>query len=277
MLKTFFAGLFVALLSSTALGASDQPSETARVGLQHMSAKYILRIGGIRIGKFYLSASIDETSYDSAFAIKAEGLAKFILKSSSSAKASGQHVSRALQPDVYQRTKLKGAKNKTVRVAYEDGVVDSVSFDPPRTKPLKYKVPEKIRRNTVDPVTAMIQILAPVSGTPCDRSFEVFDGKKRFDFVLEPLEAGTEPMGPAPDGAENMVACRAQFVRIAGFKPQDMKKPPQPPFDCWFIKVDGSPYWKAVRITTKSDFGTVIINNSNFEVGAGKIAQAEVQ
>ena len=278
MRKVLIAGLFAAIIPVAAsLADSNNNSADTMPPSHEIEAKFVITIGGLKVGKLYFSATLDEGTYDSRVTLKAKGMAGLFVKANVDATTKGSHAQHAFQPVRYQRTQHKRKGPKTVKVDYSNGTPETIVFDPARARPLKYPVSEENRRDTLDPVTAILQIIAPSEGSPCDRSYEVFDGKKRYDFHLEPLEAGEEPMGPAPDGADNMIVCRAYYVRVDGFNPKDLKELPPPPIDGWFTKLEGGLYWKLERLATQTDFGVAILTTDRFIIREPDIKKAEVQ
>lgn len=278
MRRLLLAGLITAafpLGHASAEANLDNP--VANSSGEKITAKFVLRIGGLKVGKLSLSATIKNATYDSLVTMKAKGMAGLFVKANVEASSQGRHASNALQPDYYQRIQHKRKGPKFVSVTYKNGVPEKVDFDPPRPTAPTYGVSEENRRNTLDPVTAMLQMITPAENSPCERSYAVFDGKKRYDFHLEPLEPGEETMGPAPDNADNMIVCRGYYVRVDGFKPKDMKKLPLPPIDGWFTKMEGGRYWKPERFVTQTSLGTAILTTSRFEIGEAEVEKAQIQ
>ena len=117
-------------------------------------------------------------------------------------------------------------------------------------------VPNDMRRNTIDPLSAALRAAYSAKTREdrlsCEDSIPVFDGRRRYDLVFK--DAGTEVIdGPYYDGVARK--CLASIRRIVGFS-RDPFLPRSKDLEggeIWFA--DLVPGWPPVPVRFKTDVG----------------------
>jgi len=137
-------------------------------------------------------------------------------------------------------------------------------------------VPE--RRGALDPMTALLQMLANVSmQDSCNMTVKVFDGKRRFD--ITGMDAGYESIDSNSYGMfkGKARACDAAFKMIAGewkdrkptrFWQKSETEAGRAPFHIWLARVAPELPELPVRLETGSVYGLVVINLAKWRYAA---------
>ncbi|MEM9726221.1 MAG: DUF3108 domain-containing protein, partial [Pseudomonadota bacterium] len=193
---------------------------------------YKFYVGGVLIGKAWMSTSFADGRYRSQGSVETDGVAGWFVSATVVATADG-----AMGDDQPTPVKLDvtGVTDKTpwrMSIDYDGGAPTGVFSEPPfREKP--YEIDPRRQGGALDPVSAVIATLTPMKGSGCDRVIPIFDGRKRYDIVIGPeIERGVSRKGFP------MVECEARWRRVGGFKGNQMNKP-DVPFTARFERRDG--------------------------------------
>ena len=233
--------ILVTLLAAApaAASASFQPRPVSTI--------YDLYLGGIKAGEMTFDAAYDGADYTATSVLRTAGVVGFFYKASFEAETRGRLSGAALAPDRFAAASRMKSKEQYVEMHYKAGRPARIAAEPAFIpKPWEIEPTEQL--GTLDPITAALSALSPAPmGEVCNRSVEVFDGRRRYAVDLGPME---------PDG--NRMRCPATYRRIAGFKPKMMKKQAEFPFNVWFEqRPDGLAQF--VRAAGESMFGLAVI------------------
>ncbi|MDR3448328.1 MAG: DUF3108 domain-containing protein [Alphaproteobacteria bacterium] len=145
-------------------------------------------------------------------------------------------------------------------------------FDPPNTDQNREIVTTEQSRHSLDPVTALLQMLAHVAvDGSCAIPVPVFDGKRRFDITGR--DAGFEETDSEDYGVYSGKArlCAADFKMISGewkdgeharFWKKTETEPGREPFRIWLASVDKGLPEIPVRMESGSIAGLVVVHLS---------------
>lgn len=236
------SGGFTVFLMAAALAAPAGANE--RVPLNTI---YDFYLGGIRAGELTIDAEYDGEAYRARSNLRTAGIVGAIYKASFEAATEGAVSETGLAPRRFTADSRMRAKEQSVEMLYANGGPREVRAQP-AFQPKPWEIPPEEQSGTIDPITAALSALAPVPrAAVCNRSVEVFDGRRRYAIDLGQ---------PEPDG--DRLKCSALYRRIAGFKPKMMKKHPEFPFEVWFAeRPDGRAHF--VRAAGTSMFGLAVI------------------
>jgi hypothetical protein len=134
-------------------------------------------------------------------------------------------------------------------------------------------VPPELQRGTVDTLTALAALVRQAATTGrCDGRAQVFDGRRRSDFVA--TTAGTETLAPNRWSNFSGPALRCSFEgrQVAGFwKEQDREEASKPRGGtAWFASPGPGLPIIPVRIEAESAWGTVYVHMTR--AGPGTLA-----
>ena len=147
-------------------------------------------------------------------------------------------------------------------------------FDPPSHDENRETVTTDERRGALDPITALLQMLAHVAvNKDCDVKVSVFDGKRLFD--VSGTDAGQDVIDEGDYGVFKGTArlCDAGFKMVAGewqdrkpsrFWQKNDTEAGRDPFRIWMASIDPNLPEMPVRLESGSVFGLIIIHLSHW-------------
>ena len=265
LLRAMLAALGVLALSGFAHAAED------RIGLG-----YVMNVGGFRVGDLSVEAKLTAERYHAGIQMNSRGLIGALYEAQVDATANGlRSADGTLRPTRFERTLNDGGAPEILRIGFAGDLPVAVEREPDEGEDIFRMGPED-RRASLDPASALVALIMPAGGDPCSRRIPVFDGKRRYDFVLAPLDPDAPSAGATPSDTEGLVACRAQYERMAGFSAKQMAKDPIPPIDAWFRPVADGRYYVPVMVTGRTPVGVAVLKNTRLDVGpATRAASAD--
>lgn len=151
-----------------------------------------------------------------------------------------------------------------MRIEFANGAVSDVSLSPTkRPNPKNIPVTTEQLRGVLDPMTGAFLRMRPdlprADPRVCDETIPVFDGKLRFDIVLEPKQQ-VQVKGDAPDGYSGPAAvCGVKFVPISGYRPGDRAvnymSSHSDAIEIWLVPLPGTALYLPYRISIPTAFG----------------------
>lgn len=207
--KTRVAGAALAL-AATLAGAGAQATTEERL-------VYDLYLGGLKGAELAFEARLDGAAYAARGEFRTAGLvgavydAFFIAESEGALSPDG-----VLLPARFRAESGLGSDDRVVEMPFQGPAPEAVRADPP-FDPKPWQVDPRAMTGAQDPVTAALGALLPAArlGALCGRSFDVFDGRKRYTVSLDAAR---------PDGPSGEKVCEGSYVRTAGFKPKMMAR-----------------------------------------------------
>ena len=203
-----------ASISTTAPAAAE--GWPARV-----SATFQVEFGGVDVGTFDFKSSTTGGSY----VVTGNGNLSLLfgaLKWTGVGEASGKLGTEGIHPLSFASSYKSTAKAGGTRMTYTGDTISSVLHDPPKG-PKEGTVPVLPQHlmNVLDPMSAVLAMSKGSSGNPCSRRIPVYDGRARFDLILQPR--GTVQLSEIkPSGQPGTgYVCRIKYVPIAGHKADD--------------------------------------------------------
>lgn len=240
--RRFLANVLFGLAAAgAAAGASERTPPVDSV-----SAVYDLNVGGLGAGELTLEATIGEERYRARAAVTTTGIVGVFIDQSWRGVTRGEVQGERLRP-VHYSSQYEGDEGKQAReVRYEAG--RPVSVHPrPKEETRPWSIDAEDQAGTVDPVTAILSLLAPArEGAACDRRIVAYDGKHRFAFELD--RARRRAGG---------IRCPGAYVRLAGYKPEKMEDARRP--FTLFLERGEDGLLEVARIESDTLFGTAVL------------------
>ncbi|TAD89962.1 MAG: DUF3108 domain-containing protein [Alphaproteobacteria bacterium] len=258
-----FRTLAIALMVSAGL-----PSLARAAVIAH----YDVYVGGVRALQMQAALGMDEGSYSLQLTARTHGFAEWLLGWRSRvistgllerpASARGAEDRAGVRPSRHSLEALFRGSLRTVRLDWT-GTTVSVSATPPIEEDNRDPVPDALRVNAVDPLTAtVIALRAVAERQACQQDIPVFDGRRRFDAVLQ---TGTRPTLPANsyssfEGAA--VHCTLRINRIAGYSRSENNfnraEDRDRSIDIWFAPVATGAVPVPVRVEVELSMGAIV-------------------
>lgn len=184
------------------------------------------------------------------------------------ASTQGRREGNRLIPIRLTHQNMDGKKNRKTIVTWgKDDVVTEATpeyggwGDPPATLAQKLEA--------TDPMTALAKLT--VSGlspeAACNQTLHVFDGKQRYDLVMNPIGPDHLSKGESPALPGTAFKCRLIYKEVAGFKKKDNPKEDKfrAPITIWLSPI-GSDRYVISRLRADVGFGTATIKITRLEI-----------
>jgi len=222
----FAAAIFVAApgaqASEAAAKAVDEAVVAVPVDGRTVKLRYDIFVGGVYASGADFTIALAPSSYDVAIRFAIDGWASRLVEGSMSAYSRGNLIEKGVQPVEAGSASKWNRKERLITLRYSaDGGVELAKAVPPVGDGGK-GVPDEHRRNTFDLSSAILALVKGFEkGGNCNGTQPVFDGRKRYDLVVEDLGADTLDRnrysmfhGPAH-------ACKVSWERITRFDPDE--------------------------------------------------------
>lgn len=187
ILRASLAGLAViAVLGGTATAGTRE----AAPGKRDVDLHYAIYFGGMQVLKLDIGLALDGARYDVKAAMKTRGFVARMFPWSMRANSKGRFDSARVRPqEAYSENTWRGKKG-WVSLSFDDRGPRVVSAKPERKAS---EIPPSEMRDALDVASAILFLSHTAeAGRSCDIKVPVFDGRRRFDFVIDRL--GQEEM-----------------------------------------------------------------------------------
>jgi hypothetical protein len=182
-------------------------------------ARFDVEIRGLKVGVLSFAGVENGGSYAVSGTMQSTGLAGAVRKMRYDAKVTGRINGSGFAPARYEQSGGSGSRYTEEVVVWQAGLPKIEKREPPREARPTDADPAQ-QRGTVDTLTALYATLRDVApGQECKSSVIMYDGRYRMQLKIAAAKA---------DGAA--VSCSGEYVRLAGFSPEDMAERTRFPF-----------------------------------------------
>jgi hypothetical protein len=207
---------------------------------------FTLYLGGIRAAEMEVTAEWDGTRFTGRSELRTVGLVGVLWSGFYRVAAEGRVAGTLFAPGRFVADSAFDDDRQRVLVAYEDGRPRVLEADPPFRR-RAWEIAPEAQGGTLDPFAAALTLIRPEPvGAICNRSVEVFDGRRRTRITLG-----------APRNAEDGIRCPGTYTRVAGFSPRTMKKGEDFPFTVVF-RANGDGLAEIWQVYARTDFGVAV-------------------
>ena len=206
----FAAGVVAALFASTTVRAADD--RTAKL-------EYALYIGGFETIRVSFDAQLRAADFKMKMALNGKGVLDWWFSWSMSAYSEGRLTDGDVIPVRAGAHSAWNGERRELQLRYSGDGPPETTIRPSAVDDDRDDVPLPLRAGTRDLAGAVLAALSQLTkGETCSSKEPVFDGRRRYNLVLEHL--GREDLqrndysvfsGPA-------LRCRLEIDRVAGFK-----------------------------------------------------------
>jgi Protein of unknown function (DUF3108) len=258
-LRLFAVHLAVTCLVSGNAVAGDAGRATIRV-----TANYGVYWAGLHFGDVRLVMTVRNADYEMKGDGKFSVMGGLIYEWSGGTTSSGKLGKSGPQPSLYTLSYSGDDKHGNVRISFSEGAVSNV-WTLPKKRPNPKNIPvttEQLRR-VLDPMTGAFLRLRPNLSEGdlrvCDETIPVFDGKLRFNIVLEPKQQARVE-GKTPESYSGLAAvCGVKFVPISGFRPDnraiEYMSSHSDAIEAWLVPLPSTSLYLPYRISIPTAFG----------------------
>lgn len=163
---------------------------------------------------------------------------------------------------VRYRTESDGSWSKrSIRIAWGADGLPVAEVRPPNDEDDREPVPDSLKRDTIDPTSAMIaRALRPGAEPPCSGHDQIFDGRRRYNLHFEPV--GPDTLRPHNRSAYSGPAfkCRVRTEPLAGYSRKylaEWSERDEQPAHIWLARPRGADAWLPVQIEGGFRLGSV--------------------
>ena len=179
-----------------------------------VSLAYDIFIGGILAASVDILFRDDAAGYSIKSTARSHGFLDFLISYQGENAVTGTYQDGLAQPAEYSARSTWAGEIRTVAIQYNGAGGLRYQAQPRAEDDQREVVPEDLLPGTIDPLSALFNAVAWMSrSSRCDRRLAVFDGRRRYDFILREIEGG-ETAGPFFTGAARI--CRARREVLAG-------------------------------------------------------------
>lgn len=168
-----------------------------------------------------LGAVVDGDHYTATTDVVSQGLTDLILRWRSHQLSTGRLVEGRARPSEHRRDGEWRFSERHVRLTYTDDGNVAVEAVPPPAEDDRPPVPPAQRRNTADLLSALLPAMLDLGATDCRYGASVYDGRRRYDFRLEPVGEETLPKTEYGSFQGKAMHCTVRLTPIAGFRTED--------------------------------------------------------
>ncbi len=184
------------------------------------------------------------------------------------------------RPERHARKSTWDEGERTVKLTYLDGGKVDVKVDEIRESSEEHEfspLDPATLDNTIDPMTAFISMSRRLeAGESCDATFEMFDGKRRYDVTLTDQDAKVIEPSDYSVFAGEAAGCHLEFEKIGGFWQGENKYSETARNRViWVARPieNGPPV--PVQMTIETGFGSVVTHLTRVRVGGQELALKE--
>ncbi|MBM3571086.1 MAG: DUF3108 domain-containing protein [Alphaproteobacteria bacterium] len=249
------AAIALFLLTEPAQGAND---------LRRFSLSYDVSLTGISVMSLEARASVTDERYSLRTYLFTFGVLDFLFRLRSESATDGAILGDRPRPNRHTAIGTWRGDARFADLQYHDDGVDA-DVRPDAATDDRDPVPPKLRRGTLDPLSAFLAInLGERADGPCPAIAPIFDGRRRYNAKLEPAGSDILEAKAGSIGAGLAIRCLFSVEPIVGYQKSRPLRP-RPPSEVWFQRVFDESAWVPVRIRGESFFGSFTIDLRDYE------------
>lgn len=246
-------GLIRVLATSLLLLALPASAETIRAG-------YEIYTGGFQAMSIQARAAVLAETYDIDVNLRTTGVIDWILRFNQKIETRGR-ITNAPFPLSYVSNGTFFGSQRSIRLDYRGGGRVDAIIEPPNDDDDRTPVPEAMKLDTFDPMSVFVAVnqAAADGGSPCRAKVPVFDGRRRFNLVLEDDGPGVVESSTYSVFSGPALRCKVQMERLAGFQQNPRFNSRAPRISILYLARFGEKaLWLPVRLESDSSFGLVV-------------------
>ncbi len=152
--------------------------------------------------------AIEENNYEYKFSIRTNNIVDFINKVNGDGSIIGI-IDEFYKPLHYKYKYKRKEKEKFVEIKYNDSFISELNLIPEPDKSMLTKIEDDMLTNTIDPSSFFLNILNYKNINGCEKTFRIFDGKRRYDVSFNKNDKTT---------LDNLIYCKANQIKLGGYK-----------------------------------------------------------
>ena len=237
---------------------ADQPLDFSAepADWQPISLVYEIHAGGLHVFTINLEATLTAEDYDVSLDLLTDGALSWLFDWSMLSTAKGRPA--APRPSWFRTESRWNDNLRWVELRYGENAAPSVELVPRPEEDDRPSVPEALRKDTVDPLSAGIALIYRLARrNDCAAELPVFDGRRLFRARSRDLGPRKIPVSAlAPFGGAAR-ACALEVEPVTGFWRKQRTAPKTQELTAYFrpLSAGGPPL--LLRIDAETRFGAV--------------------
>ncbi len=151
---------------------------------------------------------IEDEKYEYKFSIRTNNIVDFINNVNGDGSIIGI-IDEFYKPLHYKYRYTRKGKEKFVEIKYNDSSISELNLIPEPDKNKLTKIDNNMLINTIDPSSFFLNILNYENINNCEKTFRVFDGKRRYDVKFTKEDKII---------SDNLIYCKANQIKLGGYK-----------------------------------------------------------
>ena len=153
-----------------------------------LALDYRVYFGGIHVLSYQARVSLGEAAYSAEVEARTAGFIERFFPFTLEAEAAGLSAGADLSPRRFWVANNWRENQRRVEIDYPADGTPVALVVPSAEEDDRDPVPDDQRRGTLDPISAVLSIVAALARTGnCDAQVPVFDGRRRYDVITEHL------------------------------------------------------------------------------------------
>ena len=152
--------------------------------------------------------AIEDDIYEYKFSIRTNNIVDFINRVDGDGSIVGI-ISDFYSPLHYKYKYTRKGKEKFIEIKYNDSLISELNLIPEPDKTKLTKIKDGMLINTIDPSSFFLNILNYENINDCEKTFRIFDGKRRYDIIFTKAEKTI---------SNNLIYCKANQIKLGGYK-----------------------------------------------------------
>lgn len=251
----------------------------------HAGVEMVLYMGGFHLSSLAFETVFTGSDYQIRSNIRTRGIVDAIVKTNAVIGARGTILGAHTAPFLYNSDITDRNQRQLVAISYGDVAglnMPSEILSFPKYNLERYPVSNLEKQLSVDPMSAIMQIILGASldvQNPCGGTIPVFDGRRRFNLIMEQRESEHISTGRGKAFEGEALKCWIGFKRVSGYKPRKAKSSDRtdglsewPDIYMWLapIKSPDRLIHMPVRLEARTRLGAVIARATKLSVGTGE-------
>jgi hypothetical protein len=228
-----------------------------------LELEYKAYFGGMHALSFQAWVGLGAEGYRAQVRLRSDGLLAKLVEFSLDAETAGLASAGGLQPQRFNVTsQWRESDERLVEISYAENGTAALRVEPPAEEDDRDEVPEALRRDTLDPISAVLQLVRQLARSGrCEDEVAVFDGRRRYDVITHDLgETVLEANDVSPYGGP-AISCGVSFRTIAGFwRSAQGQQSDEAVVEVFLAPMTASTPPVPVRIHAKNAFGALRIH-----------------